>query len=417
MTISLGCHDADLPRSEVAELFEKLQAVSGNPDEACLIDDTGFRIYPTSVNSSEPFSVAELQTALTNVGFFPSGRIDGICGYRTRSAIRLFQEYVRTIEDRPCEPDGKFGPGTARELRRWLDGDLTANWQSKLESWQSHTLANTPGEFNDWLSFLGKVKTHRLQSPGQLLKKVEGFGGRSDTRATSDWSFDDRDIHLIGIRRERDPKDAQSAKDAHRFNDTLILLIKGLVFAFQGSTDPGTTENKGGAPVLVPGQHLYRFGLHQGSYHALRPLKHGVLILRAKENFALTESDFAHPLEPNSTINIHWGGRGAGRYVNTWSAGCQVVAGAGYVNHAGSVTLCPNVALNNTRLRESGGKLTRGAYNVLADLVIALSNDMRNPGGLSYTLLHEEDLDLDSVLKKRMGEYSEAAKARFGEAG
>lgn len=410
MTISLGCHDAALPGSEIKDLFESLGAVSGNPDEACLIDDAGSRVYPMSVDAGGPFSVAQLQAALASIGFFPGARVDGICGYRTRSAIRLFQEYVRSIEERPCAADGKFGPSTARELRRWLDEELTANWKHLLDCWQDNTLVNTPGEFNDWLSFLDKVKAHRLKSPGGLLEKVQAFSAKSDTRAVSDWFFDDRDIHLIGIRRNE-------RAEAHTFDDILILLIKGLVFAFQGSTDPGFTKHERGAPFLVPGQHAYRFGLHQGSYHALRPSGHGVLVLRSNGDYALTESDFTNSLETNTTINIHWGGRGVARNVNKWSEGCQIIAGSGYLNHTGSVILCPNVAVNNTRLKDSRGRQTRGAYDVLSDLVIALSNDMRNPGTISYTLLKEEDLALEPAIIERMSEYRRSAIAHFGEAG
>ena len=410
MTLSLGCHDPALPRSDVEALFERLRAVSGNPDEACLVDDTGERVYPRPLGAAEPFSVAEAQEALARLGFFPGARIDGIYGYRTRAAARLFQEYVRSVEGRPCAPDGKVGPATGRELGRWLDNGLSADWAPWLERWRDGTPAADASEFGDWLAFLERVRAHRLGSPGPLLEKVEAFDGESDTRRIADWSFDDREIHLIGVRHREQARE-------HAFDDVLILLIKGLVFAFQGSTDPGFTSHDGGAPFLVPGQHDYRFGLHRGSYHALRPREHGVLVLRSKGDYALTESDLSGALEANTTINIHWGGRGVARNVNRWSEGCQVIAGAGYLNHRREVILCPDVALNNTRLKASGGRLTRGAYNVLSDLVIALSNDMRNPGGVSYTLLHEADLALDPSMADRMADYRRAALARFGEAG
>lgn len=410
MTITLGCHDADLPLADVDALFERLRVVSGNPDEACLVDDTGDSVYPRPLGAGGPFSVAEAQAALSRIGFFPGGRVDGICGYRTRAAIRLFQEYVRSVEGRPCAPDGKLGPGTGRELRRWLDEGLTADWSPRLERWRDGRLGEVPGEFGEWLSFLGKVRAHRLDSPGPLLRKVDAFEGASDTRRVADWAFDDRRIHLIGVRhRER--------AEAHVFDDVLILLVKGLVFAFQGSTDPGFSRHEDGAPFLVLGQHAFRFGLHRGSYHALRPRRHGVLVLRSKGDYALTESDLAGEIEVNATINIHWGGRGVRRKVNRWSEGCQVIAGSGYMNHAGKVVLCQDVAVNNSALKESGGRLTRGAYNVLSDLIVALSNDMHDPGVVNYTLLHESDLALDPAIAARMAERREAAVAHFGRAG
>ena len=410
MTISLGCHDATLPQSAVNALFEKMRVVSGNPNEACLIDDAGGKAYPRPIDANRPFTVAAAQEALSKTGFFPGGRVDGICGYRTRAAIRLFQEYVRSIEGRRCAPDGKLGSGTAAELTRWLNEDLKANWSAQLDHWQQNTLGDTPDDFDACLAFLNKVKAHRLTSPGKLLEKVAAFNGSSDTRQVADWSFDDREIHLIGVRRNE-------RVEKHKFDDVMILLIKGLVFAFQGSTDPGSTSNAGGAPFLVPGQHDYRFGLHKGSYHALRPREQGVLVLRSKGDFALTEGDLAGVLETNTTINIHWGGRGVARNVNSWSEGCQVIAGAGYLNHIGEVVLRHDVAINNTKLNSSGGRLTRGAYDVLSDLVIALSNDMQNPGGVSYTLLYAEDLELEPAMARRMAKYRDAAVSRFGDAG
>ena len=411
MTISLGCHDTTLSQFEIKARFEKMRTVSGDLYEACLIDDDGGKVYPRPIKPGQPFTVAAVQQALSRTGFFPGARVDGICGYRTRAAIRLFQEYVRSIEGRRCAPDGKFGPGTAAELTRWLNDDLKANWSAKFDRWQRNTIGDTPDDFDACLAFLNKVKAHRLTSPGKLLEKVTAFNGSSDTRQVADWSFEDRDIHLIGVRRnERD--------EQHKFDDVMILLIKGLVFAFQGSTDPGSTSNAGGAPFLVPGQHAYRFGLHRGSYHALRPRKHGVLVLRSKGDLALTEIDLAGALETNTTINIHWAGKGVINCrawdVSTWSGGCQVITGAGYVNHLGEVVLRKDVAINNGGLKKSGQ--TRGAYDVLSDLVIALSNDMTNPGVVSYTLLHEEDLELEPAMARRMSEYRVAAVSRFGDA-
>lgn len=410
MTISLGCHDDSTPRADVDAFFASLRNVSGNPDTACLIDDAGRRVYPTSLPPASVFTIAQVQEILRDVGFFPGGKIDGICGYRTRSAIRLFQEYVQSVEQRRCRPDGIFGPGTASELQRWLDNSIKADWLPQLVQWSNATLLESDGDFNYCLSFLEKVKAHRLQSPSVLIEKVSKYNAHSATRAVSDWTFDDREIHLIGIRHAE-----QSA--AHRFDDVLVLLIKGLVFVFQASTEPGSTTNKAGAPFLVPGQHEYGFGLHQGSYHALRPKNGGVLVVRSKDDMALTEDDLQRALESNTTINIHWGGRGVARNVNNWSAGCQVVAGAGYLNHSGKVVLRHDVAINNTRLKRSGGRLSRGAYDVLTDLVIGLSNDMKNPGRVLYTLLHEEDLNLDPQMLQKMNTYRNAAIARFGEAG
>src|SRR5262249_60480318 len=56
--------------------------------------------------SGSVMTVADAQRFFKDAGFFPSGKIDGICGYRTLSSIRLFQEYVRAVE-------GEAGNGAA----------------------------------------------------------------------------------------------------------------------------------------------------------------------------------------------------------------------------------------------------------------------------------------------------------------
>ena len=63
--------------------------------------------------------VRDVQALLREAGFFPGGRDDGIFGYRTLSAVRLFQEYVRSVEGQPAMvPDGDVGPKTQAELQR-----------------------------------------------------------------------------------------------------------------------------------------------------------------------------------------------------------------------------------------------------------------------------------------------------------
>ena len=66
-----------------------------------------------------------------------------------------------------------------------------------------------------------------------------------------------------------------------------VLLIKGLVFKFQGSTDPGATSHQLGAPFLVQGQHDYHFGWHKNHHLAVRPSDKGVLVVRSKGDFRL----------------------------------------------------------------------------------------------------------------------------------
>ncbi len=59
--------------------------------------------------------------------------------------------------------------------------------------------------------------------------------------------------------------------------------------------------------------------------------------------------------------------------------------------------------------KDISGAKTRGAYNVLVDLVTALGSDL--PGNsVKYTLLAEPDLDLKPAVKQRLSD----ARARVG---
>ncbi|MEL6945842.1 MAG: peptidoglycan-binding protein, partial [Bacteroidota bacterium] len=56
--------------------------------------------------------VKRLQTFLFDAGFMPRSNKDGIFGYVTQASVRLFQEYVRTMEKIACKPDGIVGSKT-----------------------------------------------------------------------------------------------------------------------------------------------------------------------------------------------------------------------------------------------------------------------------------------------------------------
>jgi len=328
--------------------------------------------------------IADVQRALTQIGFFPGGAADGICGYRTQSAIRLFQEYVRSVEGhRDCIPDGLYGPRTQAHLLRWLNSSAQANWSP------------IAGEYEAWLGLLDSVKQKYLAEPNGALQKVNAFEGRSDTRKVADWDFTGPgNIHLIGVRRN---------EVEGKFDDIFVLLMKGMVFKFQGSTEPGASSHADGPPHLVQGQHDYHFGWHQRTYLALRPLSTGVLVVRAGADRQLDDTDWARGLSPNATINIHWGGRGMTRDVGSWSEGCQVINGTVYVNPANQLISCADYAAVRSSEPKTERSKTRGAYNVLVDLVTALSGDMPS-NQVKYTLLTETDLDLAPALKQKLAE-------------
>jgi hypothetical protein len=382
--IVLGSYDGNVTQTERDAYLRQTATMSGGRGDQVAdgADRLSFAAYTPA--PAQPMTVAAMQQALKTTGFFPGGKIDGICGYRTRAAMRLFQEYVRSVEKLDSVPDGRFGPQTEAHLTRWLSSGLEPEWNATIERWRTRTLPAT--EFTDWLALLEKVKTNYLAAPTEMLRLVNGFSKKTDTRKVADWDFAPDVVHLIGIRR---------SQKTNKFDDLFVLLLKGLVFKFQGSTDPGATSNPLGAPFLVHGQHDYHFGWHKSQHLALRPSDNGVLVVRSKGDFRLDDADVSKGLESNSTIHIHWGGKGLTFDVNNWSEGCQVINGSAYIGPNDDRIDCSSfVAVNNGEVAKNPSK-TRGAYNLLADLVLGLGSDL--PGhSVRYTLLMEQDLTLTS---------------------
>jgi hypothetical protein len=382
--ILLGSFDSSVTPADRDAYLRQAAAIAGGRGDQAAAGSDKLSFAPHAPEPQQKMTVSEMQQALKTIGFFPSGKVDGICGYRTRAAMRLFQEYVRSVEKLPCVPDGRFGPSTQEHLQRWTTKGLVSEWAPSIEGWQKGTLGQT--EYADWLSLLGKVKEKYKQSPTEMLRLVNAFTGKTDTRKVADWSFEPNAIHLIGIRR---------SEKTNKFDDLFVLLIKGLVFKFQGSTDPGATSHPLGAPFLVQGQHDYHFGWHKNQHLAVRPSDKGVLVVRSKGDFRLDDADVSKGLESNSTIHIHWGGKGLKFDVNNWSEGCQVINGSAYLSPRHERIDCASfVATNNTEVASDPSK-TRGAYNLLADLVLGLGNDIAGNAVL-YTLLMEQDLALAS---------------------
>jgi hypothetical protein len=381
--ISLGCVDAGVSDAQCSAYLKEVEALTRRPLKDIQAGSDRLQVQRLSAPAVGTMGVKEVQQALKDLGFFPGGQVDGICGYRTQSAIRLFQEYVRTVEKRDCRPDGQFGPASQAHLQRWLRDGLRPNWEPAVAAWRAGTLS---GEFAAWLAWLNAVKAKYQAAPSPVLQLVNAFAKPSDTRKVKDWDFSPQaGTHLIGIRRE-----VMSGK----FDDIFVLLIKGLVYKFQGTTDPGATENPAGMPFLVPGQHNYHFGWHKSTYLALRPEGAGVLVVRAGADAKLTPDDLARGLEANATINIHWGGRGLLGQVNNWSEGCQVITGSVYVDPANQLVSCqPFAAVTPAEPRDAASKKTRGAYNMLLDLVTALGSDVSD-GRVKYTLVEAADLAL-----------------------
>lgn len=380
--ILLGSYDDTVTQTDRDAYLKQAATMSGGQADKVTDGADKLSFAPHAPGPAQPMTVAEMQQALKTAGFFSGGKIDGICGYRTRAAMRLFQEYVRSVEKLDSVPDGRFGPQTEAHLRRWLAAGLTPAWNATIEKWRTGTLGAT--EYTDWLELLNNAKAAYLAAPTEMLRLVNAFSKRTDTRKVADWDFSPDAIHLVGVRR---------SQKTNKFDDLFLLLLKGLVFKFQGSTDPGATSNPLGAPFLVHGQHDYHFGWHKSQHLALRPSQHGVLVVRSKGDFRLDDADVSRGLESNPTIHIHWGGKGLTFDVNKWSEGCQVINGASYVGPDNERVDCSSfVAVNNGEVATNPSK-TRGAYNLLADLVLGLGSDLAG-NTVRYTLLREQDLAL-----------------------
>ncbi len=347
-------------------------------------------------NESGP-TVRDMQNALRAAGFLPTGAANGIVDYRTLSAVRLFQEYVRSVEGLGDigAPDGLVGPNTAKHLARWKNAGKRVDWADRSPD-------NAMAAFRYWMLVLAMYRAYNANTPVTLIvQKAEAYANPSDTLKIAQWNLDRHAIHLIGIRRQ-EWRSAPNRKN----DDVFVLLVNGLAFGFLGSTDPNPKQaDRPDEPYLVRGQHQYRFGWHKQSdakrvYRAFRPVGPGVLVCRDTVNDdELSDADLAGGLDLVPTINIHWSGAGTGN----WSAGCQVIEGSRYLNHRGAVVDCSAFAAPSY----SGlGAKTKGAYNVLLDLITVFAPSNATSGvALHYTLLYERDL----VLKVNANQTLDAA--------
>ncbi len=338
--------------------------------------------------------VAEFQKFLHNAGFMPRGIIDGIFDYVTQAAARLFQEYVRTLDsegDKTMVPDGIVGNITMQHVQRWKNQGIVADWGKSSTS-------NSSKEYNEWLKLLTASKAHYIANPGPIMQAVNAMDKTYSTIKAKDWNISSDEIHLIGLRR----KENRAAPGKRANDDIFILLVNGMVFKFWGSTDPSRAMIKvSNPPFLVEGQHKYRFGWHwmneeKKIYRALKPYESaGVIILRdLDKDHALTPNDLtirgSRSLEVNNSINIHWSAIGT----SNWSAGCQVIAGKNYINNKNQLVDCSKFASPGYNDLTSASQKTKGAYNVLADLIVCYSK--AGVDHVLYTLGREESLNLDA---------------------
>lgn len=351
----------------------------------------------------EPISgqrVRELTGFLQDAGFMPYAEHGGIFGYATQAAVRLFQEYVRTIgdperhgrRDPPAWPDGMVGQDTRFYISQWQAEGKHCRW----------ALDEPSPDFLRWTRWLDAAREWYGSHPTPAMEQLRSADRRGDTLLPEEWSFDPSTPQLIGIR--RNAHRASTAAERRPPDDLFVLLIRGLTFYFWGSTDANPSTRKEG--YLTEGQHRYRFNWHNiGAdrrdriYKAGRPATAGVMVLRdVHGDNALTDRNRRDGFDPvpNPTFNIHWSGLG----ISNWSAGCQVISGKNYCNDVGALISCTEYTARNDRERgqrrgTEGPRLTMGAYNVLSDLLLCYTpreHPAEKPT-FRYSLFREEDFD------------------------
>lgn len=344
--------------------------------------------------------VAKLQENLKRVGCMPKGEIDGRFGYRTQAAVRLLQAYARYHGDiSPDEAaDGVVGPKTRGLLTQALADGETCRWTRRAQS-----------KSRPWPELITEAQSHVDQQYRRAQPELLAEG--SDTVPPPDWRSARVPVHVFALRRT---SWAASLDGAGRRlnNDVFVVSINGRDMFFFGSTDPdpARSSNAGGAPFLVKGQHRYRFGFHRLAgngvkcYRALRPASNGVRVVRDTDgDRSLSAGDRLDP-SPNPTINFHWSGRGT----SNWSAGCQVIAGAAFLDDNGEPVDCWDHAA--IRYDDLGSGRDRGAYDLMMSWITVCSPDITTRGRLPLTLLEERDLDALAP------DLRDAARAAFGRA-
>lgn len=150
------------------------------------------------------------------------------------------------------------------------------------------------------------------------------------------------ELNIVGLR--------SNSTESNRFDDEIHVFYKegngGWAYhIFPATTDPGTfwlnnPSYPTGTAILHQGQFqdAYEIGLHRGQYSALVQRK-PVTVIRDYDRDALL--DFSNGVKQTGLfgINIHRAdSSGTTKYINKYSAGCQVFQDAGDFVHF--MTLC-----------------------------------------------------------------------------
>ena len=214
--ILLGSYDSSVTQADRDAYLRQAAAISGGRGDQAADGSDKLSFAPHAQDPQQTMTVAEVQEALKAIGFFPGGKVDGICGYRTRAAMRLFQDAcARSRNCRGCRT-AALARRRRQHLQRWTTKGLASEWAPTIERWRAGTLGQT--EYTDWLSLLGKVKEKYLASPTEMLRLVNAFPRQTDTRKVADWDFEPNAIHLVGIRR---------SEKTNKFDDLFVAADQG----------------------------------------------------------------------------------------------------------------------------------------------------------------------------------------------
>jgi peptidoglycan hydrolase-like protein with peptidoglycan-binding domain len=164
--IALGAYDSDVQDRALDEYVQytlKLTGVQEWSGKRRLRGDKEGEWVSFQKADAGDMKVKEVQQFLKDASFF-AGKVDGICGYRTTAAIRLFQEYVRTVEGDASIgfPDGKLGPTSFNHVKRWKTSNKKADWTN-------FSSAKPSTEYTKWMNLLNRVKQKYSATPNKML--------------------------------------------------------------------------------------------------------------------------------------------------------------------------------------------------------------------------------------------------------
>lgn len=147
-------------------------------------------------------------------------------------------------------------------------------------------------------------------------------------------------VNIIGVRHDNHMN--------NEFNDLMYLIFSSStdgpleIHEYHITTDPGTTtindpdhynKAKTGTAILVPGQYLSVYNYSQGhqGYYQLRQVLGDVWVYRDTNKSKVIEN--MEKFKGRFEINIHRSSATSSRFVNNWSAGCQVFQSADDFDH------------------------------------------------------------------------------------